>query len=69
MHRHCGREQGWPSVTSIGEVPTVSSKVIDDRTIGYADYRGDEQFITTGNLGSDDSCGANTWWSTKDRHG
>jgi predicted pyridoxine 5'-phosphate oxidase superfamily flavin-nucleotide-binding protein len=29
-------------------------KVIDDRTLAFADYRGNKQYITTGNLLSDD---------------
>jgi len=29
-------------------------KVIDERTIGFADFRGNKQFISTGNLATDD---------------
>ena len=43
---------GWPYVQHRGG-PKGFLKVIDDRTIGFADYRGNKQFITTGNLGSD----------------
>ena len=43
---------GWPYVQHRGG-PKGFLKVIDYRTIGFADYRGNKQFITTGNLGSD----------------
>jgi predicted pyridoxine 5'-phosphate oxidase superfamily flavin-nucleotide-binding protein len=43
---------GWPYVQHRGG-PKGFLKVIDDRTIGFADYQGNKQFITTGNLGSD----------------
>ncbi len=43
---------GWPYVQHRGG-PKGFLKVIDDRTIGFGDYRGNKQFITTGNLGSD----------------
>ena len=29
-------------------------KVLDDRTLGFVDYRGNRQYITTGNLGEND---------------
>jgi uncharacterized protein len=43
---------GWPYVQHRGG-PKGFLNVIDDRTIGFADYRGNKQFITTGNLGTD----------------
>lgn len=44
---------GWPYVQHRGG-PAGFLKVIDDRTIAFADYRGNKQYISTGNLGSDD---------------
>ena len=42
-------ENGWPYVQFRGG-PRGFLKVIDDRTIGYADFRGNGQYISTGNL-------------------
>jgi hypothetical protein len=44
---------GWPYVQHRGG-PKGFLKVIDDRTIAFADFRGNRQYITTGNLLSDD---------------
>jgi predicted pyridoxine 5'-phosphate oxidase superfamily flavin-nucleotide-binding protein len=44
---------GWPYVQHRGG-PKGFLKVIDDRTIAFADFRGNKQYISTGNLGSDD---------------
>ncbi len=44
---------GWPYVQHRGG-PTGFIKVLDAETIGYADYPGNKQFITTGNLQTDD---------------
>lgn len=44
---------GWPYVQHRGG-PKGFLKVIDDRTLAFADYRGNTQYITTGNLMSDD---------------
>ncbi|HYO81409.1 MAG TPA: pyridoxamine 5'-phosphate oxidase family protein [Bryobacteraceae bacterium] len=43
---------GWPYVQYRGG-PTGFLKVIDDHTIGFADFRGNKQFISTGNLATD----------------
>ncbi len=43
---------GWPYVQHRGGAKEFL-KVIDDHTIAFADFRGNKQFITTGNLGSD----------------
>lgn len=43
---------GWPYVQHRGG-PAGFIKVLDDRTIGFADYRGNKQLITKGNLSSD----------------
>jgi predicted pyridoxine 5'-phosphate oxidase superfamily flavin-nucleotide-binding protein len=45
-------ETGWPYVQFRGGDPGFL-KVIDQRTIGYADYRGNRQYISTGNLSHD----------------
>src|SRR5437016_525040 len=43
---------GWPYVHHRGG-PKGFLKVIDDRTIAFADFRGNKQFISTGNLTTD----------------
>src|SRR5271154_2451287 len=45
-------ETGWPYVQHRGG-PKGFLKVIDDHTIAFADFRGNKQYVTTGNLGSD----------------
>jgi uncharacterized protein len=44
---------GWPYVQHRGG-PKGFLKVIDDRTIAFADFRGNKQYISTGNLMTDD---------------
>lgn len=44
---------GWPYVQHRGG-PKGFLKVIDDHTIAFADFRGNKQYISTGNLASDD---------------
>jgi ferredoxin-NADP reductase/predicted pyridoxine 5'-phosphate oxidase superfamily flavin-nucleotide-binding protein len=46
-------ETGWPYVQFRGGPPGFL-KVLDERTIGYADFRGNRQYITTGNLATND---------------
>jgi len=46
-------ETGWPYVQHRGG-PTGFLKVVDDRTLVFADYRGNRQYISVGNLGADD---------------
>jgi predicted pyridoxine 5'-phosphate oxidase superfamily flavin-nucleotide-binding protein len=43
---------GWPHVQHRGG-PRGFLKVIDDHTIAFADFRGNKQYISTGNLASD----------------
>jgi len=43
---------GWPYVQHRGG-PKGFLKVIDDQTIAFADFRGNKQFISTGNIGTD----------------
>jgi predicted pyridoxine 5'-phosphate oxidase superfamily flavin-nucleotide-binding protein len=44
---------GWPYVQHRGG-PKGFLKVIDNRTLAFADFRGNKQYISTGNLLSDD---------------
>lgn len=44
---------GWPYVQHRGG-PTGFLKVIDDRTLGFADFIGNRQYISVGNLKTDD---------------
>lgn len=44
---------GWPYVQHRGG-PRGFLKVIDDKTLAFADFRGNKQYISTGNLLSDD---------------
>jgi uncharacterized protein len=43
---------GWPYVQHRGG-PKGFLKVIDERTIAFADFRGNKQYISTGNLMTD----------------
>ncbi|RYY77157.1 MAG: pyridoxamine 5'-phosphate oxidase [Gammaproteobacteria bacterium] len=45
-------ENGWPYVQHRGGPPGFL-KILDERTFGYADYRGNMQYISVGNIGSD----------------
>ena len=46
-------ESNWPYVQHRGG-PTGFLKVIDEKTIGFADYSGNRQYISTGNFRSND---------------
>ncbi|MCH8048139.1 MAG: pyridoxamine 5'-phosphate oxidase family protein [Planctomycetes bacterium] len=46
-------EQGWPYVQFRGG-PKGFLKVLDEVTLAYADFRGNLQYITTGNVAHDD---------------
>ncbi len=46
-------ETGWPYVQHRGGTRGFL-KVVDDRTLAFADYRGNRQYISTGNLAADD---------------
>ncbi len=45
-------ETGWPYVQHRGG-PVGFTKVLDNKTIGFADFRGNRQYISVGNLTSD----------------
>lgn len=45
-------ETGWPYVQHRGG-PRGFLKVVDDTTLAFADYRGNRQYISTGNLAAD----------------
>src|SRR5277367_1586653 len=45
-------ETGWPYVQHRGGTKGFL-KVIDDRTIAFADFRGNKQYVSTGNLAAD----------------
>jgi len=45
-------ETGWPYVQHRGG-PRGFLKLIDEKTLAFADYRGNRQYISTGNLASD----------------
>ncbi|HTF97843.1 MAG TPA: pyridoxamine 5'-phosphate oxidase family protein [Cellvibrio sp.] len=46
-------ENGWPYVQHRGG-PIGFLKVIDSRTIGFADFRGNRQYISVGNINADE---------------
>ena len=46
-------ETGWPYIQHRGGPPGFL-KVLDDKTLGFADFRGNRQYITLGNLHADD---------------
>jgi predicted pyridoxine 5'-phosphate oxidase superfamily flavin-nucleotide-binding protein len=45
-------ESGWPYVQHRGG-PTGFLKMLDNRTLAFADYRGNLQYISTGNISGD----------------
>ncbi|MET0310129.1 MAG: pyridoxamine 5'-phosphate oxidase family protein [Sphingomonas sp.] len=46
-------ETGWPYVQHRGG-PRGFLKLVDERTLAFADYRGNRQYISLGNLAADD---------------
>lgn len=46
-------ETGWPYVQHRGG-PAGFLKIIDDKTLAFADYRGNRQYISVGNLAAND---------------
>lgn len=46
-------ETGWPYLQHRGG-PVGFLKVVDDRTLAFADYGGNRQYISTGNLAADE---------------
>lgn len=46
-------QTGWPYVQHRGGPPGFL-KVLDDKTLAFADYRGNRQYISVGNLAADD---------------
>jgi len=45
-------EKGWPYIQHRGG-PTGFLKVVDDRTLAFADFKGNLQYISAGNLAGD----------------
>jgi uncharacterized protein len=46
-------ETGWPYMQHRGG-PAGFVRVLDDRTLGFADFRGNKQYVSVGNLLTDD---------------
>jgi predicted pyridoxine 5'-phosphate oxidase superfamily flavin-nucleotide-binding protein len=46
-------ETGWPYVQHRGG-PAGFVRILDERTIGFADFRGNRQYVSVGNLRKDD---------------
>jgi predicted pyridoxine 5'-phosphate oxidase superfamily flavin-nucleotide-binding protein len=46
-------EAGWPYVQFRGG-PAGFLKMLDERRLGFADFRGNRQYVSAGNLGGDD---------------
>jgi predicted pyridoxine 5'-phosphate oxidase superfamily flavin-nucleotide-binding protein len=46
-------QSGWPYVQHRGG-PAGFLKVLDDKTLGFADFRGNRQYISLGNVAADD---------------
>ena len=46
-------ETGWPYVQHRGGPPGFL-KLVDEKTLAFADYRGNRQYISVGNLAADD---------------
>ena len=47
------RETGWPYIQHRGGPPGFI-RVLDNKTIGFADFRGNRQYVSVGNLETDD---------------
>ena len=48
-----GQQSGWPYVQHGGGPPEFL-KVLGDKAFGFADFRGDSQYISVGNVGAND---------------
>jgi predicted pyridoxine 5'-phosphate oxidase superfamily flavin-nucleotide-binding protein len=46
-------ETGWPYIQHRGG-PAGFMRVLDERTLGFADFRGNRQFVSTGNFMNED---------------
>ena len=46
-------ENGWPYIQHRGG-PKGFLKILDERTLGFADYQGNRQYISVGNLRAND---------------
>lgn len=46
-------ETGWPYIQHRGG-PAGFARILDEKTIGFADFAGNRQFVSVGNLHSDD---------------
>ena len=46
-------DTGWPYIQHRGGPPGFL-KVLDEQTIGFADFRGNRQYVSVGNLSGDD---------------
>lgn len=46
-------ETGWPYIQHRGG-PQGFVRVLDEKTLGFADFRGNRQYVSVGNLGADD---------------
>ena len=46
-------ETGWPYIQHRGGPPGLI-RVLDEKTIGFADFRGNRQYVSVGNLENDD---------------
>ncbi len=46
-------ETGWPYIQHRGG-PEGFVRVLDERTLGFADYRGNRQYVSVGNLATND---------------
>ena len=46
-------ESGWPYIQHRGG-PAGFLKVLDEKTVGFADFRGNLQYISVGNIAADD---------------
>lgn len=48
-------EAGWPYVQHRGG-PKGFVKILDDRTLAFADYRGNQQYLSAGNIAANGRC-------------
>ena len=60
-------ETGWPYIQHRGGPPGFV-RVLDEKTIGFADFRGNRQYISVGNCSRTTACRCSSW-TTRTRPG
>ena len=59
LHGHVNSD-GWPYLQHRGG-PAGFLKVLDPQTLGFADFKGNRQLLSTGNLAATTACRCSSW--------